>query len=372
MYTVGSVALVSLAIGLIYIQFLRSFDIYEKDPWFKIFISFLAGGVISVFFAGLLYQFFEVEHNMFDAIFKIGFTEEIAKLGAFLVIFWLFGREIDEPVDGVIYLSAVALGFACIESISYAMNSETPYFVLFLRAFISVVGHITFTGYMGIAVFIHKKVRKNYSGVLVSILLASLAHGLYDGLLFEPKLNFMFKYIFIIIILFHLYLIRIALTFSSFRKSFTPAMFEECDYSELSSCPACNHNRRNTRLRFWKIYPLKCSNCGNFLFTGHSFRLLMRYFRPAIRSGSYKRRLSKEQDEVGLSYMDKEKKLLYYPAYNIFSFEPDALTHWIRSKYLNDRQNALNRPVSGFIIRSLGMRFMEKEITESAENRILS
>lgn len=358
-YSAGSLAITSLLIGVFYIFFLRSFDIYEKDPWLKLFISFLVGGLLSIFFAGVIYQFFDVEYTMSDAIFKIGITEESAKMIAFFIIFWLFGKDIDEPVDGVLYMSSIALGFACIESISYAQNSSTPYLILFLRAFVSVVGHITFTGYMGIALFIHLKVRKNYTGIILSLSLAALAHGLYDGLLFNPHLNFLFKYLFVAVTLFHLYMIRIALNFSGFRQKFSLDLFEEENHGELSSCISCKKDSVNRKLAFWKIYPYMCSQCGNILFTSHSFRMLMRYFRPVIRTRRLRNRMAKKANKAGISLIDGNEELLYNHGYGMFSMNPVSLTGWIRSSYRNDRKNALQRPVSGPILRYLGLRYLE-------------
>lgn len=361
-YSVFSIAATSFAIGIIYIFFLRSFDIYEKDHWFKLFISFLAGGLIAILFAGVVYQFIDVEHNMSDAILKIGITEESAKLMAFFIIFMIFGKDIDEPVDGVIYMSAIALGFACIESISYALNSQTPYLILFLRAFVSVVGHITFTGYMGIALYVHLKVKRNYTGILLSLALAALAHGLYDGLLFNPDLNFLFKYLFAAVIIFHFYMIRIALSFSGFRQRFSRGLFEENGSTALSTCIACTTNGTNKQLSFWKIHPHLCTNCGNLIFTSYSFKMLMRYFRPVFRPGHYRQKLARNQDDSGLSLIEGQTELIYSPALRLFSMNPEILENWIRSSYRDDRRGALRMPLSGFILRYLGLRHLENNI----------
>jgi len=358
--SMGLITLVSLLIGIIYLFFIRSFDIYEKDPWLKLFLSFIAGGVLSIFFVSVIYQFFEVEHTMAHAIIRIGLPEEFAKLAAFFVIFLIFGKDINEPVDGILYMSSIALGFACIESISYAHNSETPYLILITRAFVSVLGHITFTGYMGIALYIHLKVRRNYTGLLFSLTLASLAHGLYDGLLFNPQLTFIFKYLFVAGVIFHFYLIRIALNFSGFRQRFSPDLFAEDDCSGLIRCMACNTYSKNKQLSFWKIHPYRCSHCGNMIFTSHSFKMLMRYFRPVLRSGRYRQKLARDTGDSGLSLIEGNRELIYSRVHQIFSMKPEALGDWIRSSYIADRNKAMRLPVSGFILRYLGLRYLEK------------
>jgi RsiW-degrading membrane proteinase PrsW (M82 family) len=356
--SVGSIALISLLIGIIYLFFIRSFDIYEKDPWFKLFISFIIGGLLSIFFVSVIYQFFEVEYTMSHAIFRIGLPEEFAKLAAFYIVFWIFKREIDEPVDGVIYISAVALGFACIESISYALSSETPYAILFLRAFVSVIGHITFSGYMGIALFIHIKVKTNYTGILFALLIAALGHGLYDGLLFNPKLTFIFKYLYLAIILFHLYIIKVSLNFSWFRNRFNIDLFAASGIDQLSTCIQCKSTSNNHQSVFWRIETLVCNSCGSYIFSHHSFRMLMKYFRPVVRRGRFIRKLSKSKESDGLSLINQNSGLKYMHKNKTFSFTTEELTDWIRESYLNDRKRVLSRPVSGPILKLLGFRFL--------------
>ena len=52
------------------------------------------------------------------AILVIGVIEELAKMVPFLLIVIHF-KEFDEPIDGIIYASFIALGFSAVENIQY-------------------------------------------------------------------------------------------------------------------------------------------------------------------------------------------------------------------------------------------------------------
>ncbi|NJK98431.1 MAG: PrsW family intramembrane metalloprotease [Bacteroidales bacterium] len=160
--------------------------------------------------------FVEVQRNFFGAIFKIGLIEEFSKLLALMVVYYFIKKEFNEIVDGIIYITAISLGFAILENISYSLSSEDPFTLLFHRSVFSVLGHISFSGYMGISFYIHKKIRKNYLGIGLSVLLAALAHGFYDGVIFHPELNFLFNFIFIALIFLQFWFLKTALGFSEF------------------------------------------------------------------------------------------------------------------------------------------------------------
>ena len=210
------IAVASL-IGIVYLIKVRSYDIYEKESFLKLLIVAIAGGIISVFTSLFLYEFVEVKRNFVDAIIKIGFIEESSKLIALMIIYYFIKNDFNEIVDGIIYITAISLGFAIIENIFYVINSDTPISLLFQRSIFSVIGHISFSGYMGIAYYIHKRVTSNYLGIILSVVLASLAHGFYDGVIFHGELSFLFKFVFVGLIFLQFWLLKTTLGFSKFR-----------------------------------------------------------------------------------------------------------------------------------------------------------
>lgn len=111
-------------------------------------------------------------------IFVIGPIEELAKLIPFLLILiWL--PHFDEPFDGVIYASFVALGFALHENLSYLPFMEGPEAVG--RAFASPMVHILFASVWGYA-YGYADEHNCHRGLatFLGFILSAVLHGFYD------------------------------------------------------------------------------------------------------------------------------------------------------------------------------------------------
>src|SRR5690554_4808201 len=174
------ISIVASLIGVGYLIKIRSYDIYEKEPFIALFLVAVCGGILSIVYT-FVYVFFDVKENFVDAIIKIGLIEEFAKFMALVTVYPFIKKNFNEIVDGILYISAISLGFSVIENVFYAMDSDQPFSLLFQRSIFSTLGHLSFSGYMGIAFYIHKRIHKNYVGIVFSIVLAALAHGFYDG-----------------------------------------------------------------------------------------------------------------------------------------------------------------------------------------------
>lgn len=114
------------------------------------------------------------------ALFAIGPIEELAKLLPFVLII-LRLSEFDEPIDGIIYASFIALGFSAVENyfyLDYVSNLEA-----IARGFAAPVIHIVLASiwghYIGMAYLNKRAVLKT---VLVSFVGVAAVHGLYDYL----------------------------------------------------------------------------------------------------------------------------------------------------------------------------------------------
>ena len=120
-------------------------------------------------------------------IFVVGFFEELFKLIPFIfIIKWL--RNFDEKIDGIIYSSVVALGFAAYENLLYLPHISG--FELYGRAIASPLTHTIFASiwgyYVGI-MFLDRK--KNYIKVVLIFIFSFIMHGLYDYLSLSPTLR---------------------------------------------------------------------------------------------------------------------------------------------------------------------------------------
>jgi len=118
----------------------------------------------------------------------IGPLEEFAKFVPFFLVTLRF-REFDEKTDGIIYASAVALGFASFENLGYLAALQR--FDLFGRAIASPLTHAVFASVWGYSVGCAFLKKKNLIlPALAGILVAGLCHGLFNFLTASSKLRF--------------------------------------------------------------------------------------------------------------------------------------------------------------------------------------
>lgn len=148
------------------------FDRYDREPILLVIGVFLWGALaapvlavagVSVFGSGL-----DIGQTAL-IVFLGPFTEEVAKaVGVVLVVF--FSREFDNPTDGLVYGTAVGLGFAATENLVYAVAGAgrpaiegTVMLVLVrtvLAAGIHAVASGTFGGFLGFALLSRQRIER--------------------------------------------------------------------------------------------------------------------------------------------------------------------------------------------------------------------
>ena len=114
------------------------------------------------------------------ALLAIGPIEELAKLLPFLVVIHRF-PSFDEPIDGIIYASFIALGFSTVENLYYLQYVSD--IEALARGFAGPVVHIVFASiwgyYVGRACLRRRRIALT---VLLSLAATAGLHGLYDYL----------------------------------------------------------------------------------------------------------------------------------------------------------------------------------------------
>ncbi|MFQ5653555.1 MAG: PrsW family intramembrane metalloprotease [Planctomycetota bacterium] len=126
-----------------------------------------------------------------DAFLVTAATEEILKALAFsLGVLW--HRQLDEPLDGIVYGAAAGLGFASVENAFFVIGSG-ELSVVAMRAFTATIAHACLSGGLGFCLGMTRFTdRRRIAGLLVAggLLAAILLHGLYDLFLFTwPQLK---------------------------------------------------------------------------------------------------------------------------------------------------------------------------------------
>jgi len=167
-------------------------DRHLPEPVGHLFLAFMLG-FVSFWLGKLAYQFLGVLNLRFDAfalaesnplglavyaVFGIGLIEELVKIIPFVLVILRF-NEFDEPLDGIIYASFIALGFAAVENWHYL-----PYLVgieSIARGFAGPVVHIVFASIWGYYIGAAHLARISLVKAIVPALaVTALLHGIYD------------------------------------------------------------------------------------------------------------------------------------------------------------------------------------------------
>lgn len=166
--------LLVLPVVLTYVLVLKAADRYEPEPFWLIAAMFFWGAVVATMTAILGNALGETALattlgtssgdpflEASTASFVAPLVEETTK-GSGLLLLWLFSalwlKELDGPLDGVIYGGVIGLGFTLTEDVLYMMRAGTQSGLagvgatFFLRTVLSGLGHASFTAATGLGV----------------------------------------------------------------------------------------------------------------------------------------------------------------------------------------------------------------------------
>jgi RsiW-degrading membrane proteinase PrsW (M82 family) len=191
-------AVLPFVLSFAWLLFVRRFDRTRPEPMWLVVATFALGGLAIVPAALVEIALAKVSPWLDASIVTLGgqpwalplaipvfaLTVGLVEEGAKLLGVWSLAgrrREFDEPVDGIVYGCAAALGFAAVENIKYFALGRMSGVVIALRAFMTVPAHMFFGAIWGYAMgsrLVHRK-----TSVFAFLALAALAHGAFDALL---------------------------------------------------------------------------------------------------------------------------------------------------------------------------------------------
>ncbi len=185
-------------VSFAWLFFVRRFDRAQPEPLWLVFATF-ALGALAVVPAGLVEWGWDTLSDytnptlltfgrsarafpvaLLGFIVTVGVTEE----GCKLLATWSLAthrREFDEPVDGMVYGAAAALGFAAAENVRYLALGRVAGALVASRAFMSVPAHLFFGTIWGYA--LGRRLVEPRRRVWPLFLVAVSLHGLFDTLL---------------------------------------------------------------------------------------------------------------------------------------------------------------------------------------------
>lgn len=135
----------------------------------------------------------------------VAFSEELCKW-FFVYKFSYHHDEFDSLYDMIVYASFVALGFACLENLLYVLSNGIITGVF--RAFSAVPGHvcdgILMGSYLSLAkvLEIRGNIVESKRFKLYSLIIPTIAHGIYDFCLFSQNLFLVLFFLIYVIVLF--------------------------------------------------------------------------------------------------------------------------------------------------------------------------
>ena len=229
----------------------------DKEP-FNILIKLFFGGIASCFLVIIVSSFLETFFPFFGmdtsglnlvellvyVFVGVALIEEGCK---WFVAYKISYQSIhfDELYDMIIYCVFVALGFACFENLFYVYQGGIK--IGLLRAILAVPGHACdglFMGYyLGLAKINEVNGNKSLKtrNMLLSILVPTFTHGVYDYCLFTSEIPFLVFFFLFVIAVYIISLKRVQKVSSldgkfKYRNNFCP----HCGHAVDSNfCPNC-------------------------------------------------------------------------------------------------------------------------------------
>lgn len=137
-----------------------------------------------------------------------GIPEELIKLLPVLLVA-RFTKAFDEPIDGILYCTASAVGFSCIEEYGYLFYGRMHASLLVLRATSTPPAHIFFTAITGFA--LGQGIGKGWRAIPIGALGFAgsvVVHGLYDAIVSFTSLQMVSRVYLVLLLLLFAYLVR--------------------------------------------------------------------------------------------------------------------------------------------------------------------
>jgi RsiW-degrading membrane proteinase PrsW (M82 family) len=156
---------------LVYLPIVLLIDRFDPEPPWVLVLAFIWGAVISVFGAIIPNTLTAiVAGDVISAVISAPVFEEAMKGLGLVALLLVLRREFDGVVDGIVYASVIALGFAATENVLYygrAVQDDAMaggVVLLVVRGIMSPFAHPLFTSMTGIGCGIAREQKR---GVLV-------------------------------------------------------------------------------------------------------------------------------------------------------------------------------------------------------------
>jgi protease PrsW len=174
-------ALFALPMLIVYLWIPWIVDRYDPEPWWALLMALAWGGIAACGFSGFINTMVHLAGNEVDRTFgdvlsacvSAPLVEESTKSFAIFFMYYFMRRQFDGVVDGVIYATFSALGFAAVENILYysralstemlQSNAEGLFLgTFFVRGILAPWGHPLYTSMTGLGFGIARETNKTW------------------------------------------------------------------------------------------------------------------------------------------------------------------------------------------------------------------
>lgn len=209
-------SLVAFFPSLFYLGIFLWLDRYDPEPPQTLAFAFGWGATISVLFSAVLNDLGTgTIGDLLTGILFAPFVEELLKGFGVLLIAFIFRKDFDSVVDGIIYAGVIALGFATMENVDYYGRSLARggfgglMGTFIVRGIMAPFSHVLFTSMTGIGVGIARE--SHHAGLKAIAPVAGLSgaiilHAVWNGLASLDRNYFFAGYFFLEIPLFLFFL----------------------------------------------------------------------------------------------------------------------------------------------------------------------
>lgn len=185
-------AVLAFPAGTIYLTVPRLLDRYDPEPWYALIGCLLWGGIAACGYSATINTFVgEIiggsTGEIVTTVVSAPIVEEFWKgLGVFGVFFFL-RREFDGVVDGIIYATFTALGFATVENVIYyaqAAGGGALAGTFIIRGIIAPWGHPVYTAMTGIGFGLARESENKFvrfTAPFAGYMLAVVLHAIWNG-----------------------------------------------------------------------------------------------------------------------------------------------------------------------------------------------
>ncbi|SHI62383.1 Membrane proteinase PrsW, cleaves anti-sigma factor RsiW, M82 family [Desulfatibacillum alkenivorans DSM 16219] len=278
----------STVVGLLFIARLRKYELHEKEPWRYLIAVTAWGGGVSIALASLLYVLVaswgvEISLQSIHGPLIVGLVEEFAKLAAFCSGLWFFYKKMNEPVDGLVYMCCIALGFSLVEN--YAYSARTGLAVFHIRSILCTPMHMLFSVPMGLGVYTALRHGAGLKMLSAAFAYAVLTHAAYDWLVSNYPNLFVMAIMIGACYALTMMLVEYTTANSPFRISLEEAVRMAKPIPQKGvKCPACLNEADKPEYKIGRISLHQCPSCGRFITKEKNLPLIQRFFGSVFKS----------------------------------------------------------------------------------------